>query len=76
MKDVGHFEGPLKIIRAESYKDLESRVNEYIALQKKDHEIWCDIDFKVDNGALYAFIMTTPIPDEQHDHECSCGGCH
>jgi len=73
MKDIGGFKGPLKVIRAESYKDLEERVNFFIAEQKKQHgEIWCDIDFKVDNGALYAFIMTTPIPKEEGHIGCSC----
>lgn len=76
MKGIGDFKGPLKIFKSDSRKQLEEYVNDYIAEQKElyDH-IYLDIDFKVDEGMIYAFVMVTPA-DTFDDHQCSCGECH
>ena len=70
---------PLKVIRADQTSTLEERVNTYIAEQKEIHgRIYADIDFKVDDGMMYAFIMITPVSaveEQEHGEGCTCGNC-
>ena len=75
MKNVGMFKGPLKVIRSGVTSTFEERVNNYIKQQKELYGyIYCDIEFKVDDGMLYAFIFTTPATEENEEdlHMCSC----